>query len=217
MTHIGVRKKSSITTWNRWKKEGNSKVSKKNKSTIVVCVCVEFDTPEEFKVQMEWVPQNNRSIQAKWKWNNLLVRLVILLHAIAIKTCYKQLKINNTVYWSQSPVYSDESYRRKLLFWQLANSKRGLFCWYYCSVMLCSCLVKKAIFCFPARSKFLTDLLPIFQQLKTAKKRPPKSLCVSTELFISIDYQMSFLDRASNSKLPASNKRHFVEIFCMHF
>ena len=93
-----MRKKSSITTWNRWKKEGNSKVSKKNNSTIVVCVCVEFDTPEEFKVQMEWVPQNNRSIQAKWKWNNLLVRLVILLHAIAIKTCYKQLKINNTVH-----------------------------------------------------------------------------------------------------------------------
>ena len=39
MKHIGVRKKSSITTWNRWKKEGNSKVSKKNNSTIVVCVC----------------------------------------------------------------------------------------------------------------------------------------------------------------------------------
>lgn len=63
-----------------------------------MCVCVEFDTPEEFKEQMEWVPQNNWSIQGKWKWNNLPVRLVILLHAIAIKTCYKQLKINNTVY-----------------------------------------------------------------------------------------------------------------------
>lgn len=47
---------------------------------------------------MEWVPQNNWSIQGKWKWNNLLVRLVILLHAIAIKTCYKQLKINNIVH-----------------------------------------------------------------------------------------------------------------------
>ena len=193
------------------KRKGIVKDSKKTNNTIVVCVCGVWYTGR-VQGKKEWVPQNNWLIQAKWKWNNLLVRLVILLHAIAIKTCYKQLKINNTVYWSQSPVYSDESYRRKLLFWQLANSKRGLFCWYYCFVMLCSCLVKKAIFCFPACSKFLTDLLPIFQQLKTTKKKAPKY-----ELFISIDYRMSFLDRASNSKLPGSNKRDFVEIFCMHF
>lgn len=171
------------------KRKGIVKDRKKTIALLLcVCVCVEFDTPEEFKVRMEWVPQNNWSIQAKWKWNNLLVRLVILLHAIAIKTCYKQLKINNCS--SQSPVYSDESYRRKLLFWQLANSKRGLFCWYYCSVMLCSCLVKKAIFCFPARSKFLTDLLPIFQQLKTAKKK-------ATEITVCFNWALHF-HRLSN-------------------
>lgn len=151
------------------KRKGIVKDRKKTIALLLcVCVCVEFDTPEEFKVRMEWVPQNNWSIQGKWKWNNLLVRLVILLHAIAIKT----------------------SYRRKLLFWQLANSKRGLFCWYYCSVMLCSCLVKKAIFCFPARSKFLTDLLPIFQQLKTAKKK-------ATEITVCFNWALHF-HRLSN-------------------
>lgn len=80
-----------------WKKG----IVKDRKKTIALllclCVCGVWYTGR-VQGKKEWVPQNNWSIQGKWKWNNLLVRLVILLHAIAIKTCYKQLKINNTVY-----------------------------------------------------------------------------------------------------------------------
>lgn len=166
-------------------------IVKDRKKTIAlllcVCVCGVWYTGR-VQGKKEWVPQNNWSIQGKWKWNNLLVRLVILLYAIAIKTCYKQLKINNTVYLrvlftlmkaTEGSYYFDS--------WRIQN----VSCFVdICSVMLCSCLVKKAIFCFPARSKFLTDLLPIFQQLKTAKKK-------ATEITVCFNWALHF-HRLSN-------------------